>query len=220
MKARLLAGTATLAAAVTAAGCGGGSLTAGTAPAGSAYASSASSSATSPPTPSPSTSPSQKLLAPPVKHPLDASKYTQPDTACNILVVNQLHKLGLSKPVSRRNSLSLGAGCAWNPRPGTHHIVDSIGVTWESVNTHGLSDIYAQRSDIHRFHPTTVQGYPGVLTQHSGDRKRGICTVWVGVNDHLAFFAGYHASDAQTKACPMAKRTASAVIDTLKKANK
>jgi hypothetical protein len=118
------------------------------------------------------------------------------------------------------NSDALGAGCGWGDHSVLPGPTNSLGVTWSEKNTGGLSDMYAQRSMWSYFKPTMVQGYPAVFgTPGTDDRGKGDCEITVGVNNHLTFFADYEDEAAPKRACPMAKRTASAVIDTLKKAN-
>jgi hypothetical protein len=158
------------------------------------------------------------MLAPPVKHPLDASKYVKPETACKVLVVNQLKKLGLAKPVSRNGSGPLGSGCTWFDRaqPSTSK---AVGLPWESVNKRGLSDIYSNRADWSKFEPIEVPGYPAVRGDPFSTPDPQSCYVAVGVASDESFTASID-EGSPDEAYKPAKATASAVIDTLKKANK
>jgi hypothetical protein len=92
------------------------------------------------------------------------------------------------------------------------HITNQINkansnATGSTASTGGMSDLYAKASTIAYWQPTTVDGYPAAFGDAISDgRAQGDCVINVGVNDHLAFFAGYDNPDNVSQACALAHR--------------
>jgi hypothetical protein len=148
--------------------------------------------------------------APPITHPLDASGLvTKP---CAALSPSDLAGLGVTNPIDGADHDANGAGCTWTGDTG-----GTVGVSWETTNTHGLADLYVKKSTFAYWIPTTIAGYPGVYGDSLGDqRANGDCVVNVGVSDHLAFFAEDNDPDNAPQDCRLSGRVAADVIATLK----
>jgi hypothetical protein len=158
--------------------------------------------------------PPQKLLAPPVPAPLNPVKFMNVQNICKILNVKQLNAIGLPNAtaggqVSNKDQTA----CSYF---GTAD--NGMNLSFETVNAHGLSDIYSQKSTMKYWQPTIIQGYPAVAASESDGRKVGTCTINVGVTNQLAFFAqSTGQSDPTGKVgCLAAKKAADQVITTLK----
>jgi len=111
----------------------------------------------------------------------------------------------MSGPSSDAN----GTGCIWQGISG-----GGLAISWETVDTNGLSDFYTLKSDQAYFEPTTVDGYPAVYADASDYRPSGQCAINVGANDHLFFFVNIHSSN-HSQACNLAQQAASDVIKNL-----
>lgn len=157
----------------------------------------------------PRTTPSTSAAAsgaPRVAHPLDASKMLQ--DPCSSLTTSDLTGLGIDNPTGKPRQTDYGPLCTWSS-------LDGVGITWEKVNTNGLSDLYQQKSSAAYWIPITVSGYPAVFADTVSDsRPHGDCEINVGVNDHLYFFADYQAGPGND-ACPKARQAAADVIRNL-----
>lgn len=155
-----------------------------------------------------------KLLAPPVPKPLKASRYLTTKTICQMLDIKQLTSLGLPHAkASGPSSTKLATGCDYNDSTTGN----GISVSFETINKHGLSDIYAQQSSMAYWQPTTIQGYPAVAASQDDARKDGTCQMWVGFSNQLAGYGLYdgHPDPSGTVACKKAKQVASQMITTL-----
>lgn len=149
--------------------------------------------------------------APRVDRPLTAAALVS--SPCSALTTSDLSALGVVNPVSGSHLDAGGPQCTW-----TSATAPSVSVGWETANTGGLGDLYAQQSSMSYWEPTTVDGYPGVYATDLGDqRSAGLCTLNVAVNDHLYFVALHdNTQDDATQSCAAVARAASDVITHLK----
>jgi hypothetical protein len=148
--------------------------------------------------------------APKVGQPLDASALVA--KPCSSLTASNLADVDLTDALSGPDSDTNGSACSWAGEAG-----GGINVSWETVNTHGLSDLYAKQSTFAYWQPTTVAGYPGVYADSVKDQRAdGDCVLNVGVSDQLTFFVEYDNPTEGTQACSLAGKAASDVIANLK----
>jgi hypothetical protein len=158
------------------------------------------------PTASSSTPPS----APKVTQPLNASALVA--KPCSSLTLSNVAGVGLTDAISNSDSDANGKACSWAGEAG-----GAVAVSWDTANTHGLSDLYAKQSTYAYWQPTTVTGYPAVYGDGLGDqRANGDCVLNVGVSDQLAFFVQYNNPANATQACSLAGKAAADVIANLK----
>jgi hypothetical protein len=147
--------------------------------------------------------------APRVAHPLDASAMTA--GPCSSLTAHDLAALHLVNPINKGESDSVGSQCTWSGNPG-----GGISIGWETADTHGLSNLYARRSTIAYWKPTTVAGYPAAYGDVlSDDRSQGDCVLNVGVSDTLYFDAEFNDPDNAGQTCALAEQAATDVIHNL-----
>jgi hypothetical protein len=147
--------------------------------------------------------------APPVARPLNATGIVQ--APCSALTNDDVAGLNITYPQNEAVHDTVGTQCTWAGESGG---VVSIG--WETTNTHGLTDMYAQRPTFAYWQPTTVSGYPGVYGDAIGDgRPQGNCVLSVGVSNHLYFISEFTIPLNPTQSCPLATRAATDVIKNL-----
>jgi hypothetical protein len=159
---------------------------------------------------SPTASSSTPPSAPKVTQPLNAS--TLVAKPCSSLTPGNVTSIGFTNPISKPDSDANGSGCVWSGEAG-----GNIGVSWDTANTHGLSDLYAKQSTYAYWQPTTVASYPAVYGDALGDqRATGDCVLNVGVSDQLAFFVEYDNPANAAQACSLAGKAASDVVANLK----
>jgi hypothetical protein len=153
--------------------------------------------------------------APPVVHPLDATRFlTRP---CDVLSPAQLAILGISAPgkPTTTGAVAAQAGpfCTWHAAP---EVNSTVGVGFLTGNKNGLSDTYRGRSDFGYFEETTVDGYPAVFADGNDGRPVGACGIAVGISDTLAFSVSEQGNRKGQASCDRAKQVATAVLATLK----
>jgi hypothetical protein len=167
-----------------------------------------------PPNTTSAANPGNRFGAPEVQNPLDATK--QLANPCASLTESQLGVLGLAGPAIPGDEASfedLGPYCAWRDTSGSARF--TIG--YIVPNASGLADLYRGQDDGQwaYWEPTTVNGYPGVWQSATDQRKRGHCTISVGISEELHFSVTSRGGEPDT-ACDQVKDVASAVVDTLK----
>jgi hypothetical protein len=141
--------------------------------------------------------------APKVTKPLDASHVT--NSPCATMNGADLTALGFTgtKPSAA------GSQCSWNGPAGA-----SVRIVWQTIAVSGLTDVYAEKSSMYYFVPTTVRGYPAVYASPFSDRRAdGDCTLYTAVDNATVFSTQYVAAPANAgRACELAKQAASQVI--------
>jgi hypothetical protein len=157
------------------------------------------------------------MAAPRVAHPLDASKFLA--AACSSLTAADLSTLNLTGATSESHITAKSPVCNWDAFNATDAAKNyHVGVTWETIDTNGLSAIYSLKSEMAYWQPTQIGGYPAVIAGQLDQRLDGDCVVDVGVSDSLFFFVGYQTSDSSVvpQSCALATRAAADVIKNLK----
>lgn len=152
--------------------------------------------------------------APRVTNPLnDVRLISDP---CSALSPGQLQAIGLTTAVKTHvERLAVGNVCNWDD--DTVGVVGaSAGVAVQTTLIHGLSDIYAQRSEMAYFTPVTVQGYPAVLADLTDQRNSGTCALNMGVSDTSVLAIDYEQQDLGRSACDRVQALARAVVQTLR----
>lgn len=151
--------------------------------------------------------------APKVENPLEAE--TQLAEPCKALTAQQQAALGIddARPADKADFETLGPYCSWNDDK-SGRVTYLVGFL--TPNENGMADIYRgeKQNEWEYFEPTTVDGYPAVFADSRDRRDRGVCNLFVGIQETLVFntqieFAG-------DKACDMAQEVAGEVIKTLK----
>ncbi len=147
--------------------------------------------------------------APPVAHPLDASKVLgQP---CTALTASDLTGLNIVNAISKPKSDANGSQCSWAGDSG-----GSLSIGWETADTNGLSDVYAKSSTIAYWQPTTVAGYPAAYGDALSDqRSQGVCVIDTAVSDKLYFDAQFNNPLNPGQSCTLAAQAAADVIKNL-----
>lgn len=151
--------------------------------------------------------------APKVAEPLKPDAFVS--DACRALSADMAAALNLATPgIGDRTPTS--SGCIWRTKDRRF----TIGVSYLTTLTAGLSEIYAQREknpDAYLyFEPTIVLGYPALYADKIDDRARGHCLLNIGVTDSLfAQIAVNHVPRSQN-VCELAARAGEAVITTMK----
>lgn len=140
------------------------------------------------------------------------------DDPCSALSARQLAGLGMTPAVHTDvTRLPVGNVCNWDDDTvGT--VGASLGVGVQIILIHGLSDIYAQRSDMAYFIPVTIEGYPAVLADLTDQRSSvGTCALNLGVADTSVLSLDYQQEDLPgTLACAKVQALARDVVDTLR----
>jgi hypothetical protein len=150
--------------------------------------------------------------APSVTNPLEPDKYVA--NPCTTLTAAQTPSFGVgphgTPTTSGATAETVGPWCIWegNDRFVTVYLTPG--------NKNGLADVYGARDRDAYFEPTTISGYPAVFRDQHDSRPRGLCSVSVGVTDHLYFRAESQENVDKTLACTTAKKVATAVIATMK----
>lgn len=164
-----------------------------------------------PATDSATTDPTSSAVAaaPPVAHPLDASKVIgQP---CTALAAADLTGLNIVNAISKSRSGANGSQCSWAGDSG-----GSLSIGWETADTNGLSDLYAKSSTIAYWQPTTVAGYPAAYGDAISDqRSQGVCVIDTAVSDRLYFDAQFNNPLNPSQSCTLAAQAAADVIKNL-----
>jgi Protein of unknown function (DUF3558) len=167
------------------------------------------------PSGSPTTNPSNSdSVAARIRTPLNDTRLIS--DPCSALTGPQLQGVGFTTAVkSHVQQLTLGNICAWNDDTvGT--VGASASVAVQTTLSHGLSDIYTQRSGMGYFTPVTIEGYPAVLADLTDQRDSGTCALNLGVSDTSALVIDYHQGDLGLPACDKVQAIARAVVETLK----
>ncbi|HEX4725585.1 MAG TPA: DUF3558 domain-containing protein [Pseudonocardiaceae bacterium] len=135
---------------------------------------------------------------------------------CSALTSGQLQALGFTPAVKTHVEQSaVGNVCKWDD--DTIGVVGaSAGIGVETALSHGLSDIYAQRSGMAYFTPVTIEGYPAVLDDLSDQRDSGTCALNLGVSDSSVLSIDYEQHDLGASACDRVQAIARAMIETLR----
>jgi hypothetical protein len=160
-----------------------------------------------------SSAPREHSKAPPVKIPLDASKYIA--APCSSLTDAQLREFGGSAP-GRLNSDESGPACNWDVGPNNDTL---IGIGYLTSAKTGLTNLYALNDtgwwEHGYFEPTQLDGYPAAYASISDDRKAGACGITVGITDELMFSALVK-SRPGNDSCSAAKNVASLVLKNIR----
>ncbi|TCO62932.1 DUF3558 domain-containing protein [Actinocrispum wychmicini] len=147
--------------------------------------------------------------APKVTKPLDASKMVA--NPCSALTPDDVTSLRITKPLTKATTDATGSDCGWTGESG-----GTIGISWVTANTSGLSDLYAKASTIAYWQPVTVDGYPAAFGDSIKDeRPQGVCALNVAVNDHLYFFSQFVNPSNAGQSCELARQAASYVLKNL-----
>jgi hypothetical protein len=148
--------------------------------------------------------------APKVTKPLDASRFIQ--NTCSALSSADLAALGVNgAKATPGDDGVIGKGCEWSGQDAGN----AVGISWETGDVHGLSDLYSIKSEQKYWTVMTVSGYPAVESAPNDERANGICDVEVGVSDTLYFISDFEARNDPSRACELAKQAAAAVIKNL-----
>jgi hypothetical protein len=157
--------------------------------------------------------PREHSKAPPVKKPLDASKYIA--APCSSLTDAQLKDIGNSG-LARLSSDDNGPACNWHLGPSNDTFV-GVGY-FTSVKT-GLSNLYALNDtgwwEHGYFEPTELDGYPAAYVSISDNRKDGACGIAVGIRDELMFSIDVKGRPGDD-GCTAAKNVASLVLKNIR----
>ncbi|TVT28532.1 DUF3558 domain-containing protein [Amycolatopsis rhizosphaerae] len=135
---------------------------------------------------------------------------------CNTLSSAQIDHLGMVGP-GKQSQTNNGPTCTWQ---GAVYQANSTGIG-VSTNGTGLDNIYklnAQPGYFAYFEPTTINGYPAVYASRADQRSSGICSLSIGLaNDTTAVVtSSLVTGQNKTNPCPVAERTAQAMIEHLK----
>jgi hypothetical protein len=105
-----------------------------------------------------------------------------------------------------------GSQCSWNGPAGA-----SVRIVWQTVAVNGLDSVYAEKSSMYYFQPTTVLGYPAVYASPFSDRRAdGDCVLYTGVSNNSVFSTEYVTAPANTgQACALARTAAAQVVRNL-----
>jgi hypothetical protein len=143
--------------------------------------------------------------APQVARPLNASHVAQ--TPCAAMDRDALAAMGFTS-----GGATAGTQCQWQGHGGA-----SVRIVWQTVAVAGLSDVYAQKSTMYYFQPTTVRGYPAVYASAFSDRRAdGECSLYTAVDNSTVFATDYTAAPSNARhACQLASQAAAAVIQHL-----
>jgi hypothetical protein len=159
--------------------------------------------------------------APKVGYPIDVTPFL--GRPCSALRPDHLRQLNVpvagtadadaARPGSQVDYV--GPSCFWR---NSEQLV-SVGVAFVTKNDHGLADIY-RAHDQGQFSgywiETTVDGYPGVFTSATDDRKDGNCSLDVAISDTVTFLITRHEFRGGEKTCDTAKVAASLVLQTIR----
>jgi hypothetical protein len=157
---------------------------------------------------------SSGVQAPKVANPLNDSGLR--NDPCSALSAVQVKTIGLTAAAkSSMNHSAVGNVCSWTDDTVGVAGAD-IGVGVETMLTHGLSDIYAQRQREAYFTPMDIDGYPAVLADEVDDRSSGSCGMNVAISDTSVVLVNYQQSGLGAASCDKVQAVAHAVIATLK----
>lgn len=146
--------------------------------------------------------------APKVAKPLDVEGIL--DDPCDALATNQLSELGLTGR-GETNTFGDDDGCDWTLQ-GTS--LSTVIIRPLVSDKNGLGDTYDLKEHKDYFEETRIGGYPAVFASALDERDSGNCTLVVGLTDELA--VSVDASFLDIDPCPVAERTAEAMIEHLK----
>jgi hypothetical protein len=159
-----------------------------------------------------STSNTNPALPPPVKQPLDASRFMS--DACQSLTEIQRQTLQLPDVTSDSPS---GNFCRFT----TANFAILVELTLFSGGPSSLDLIYQEHSAgrWEYWAPTEIDGYPAVAYQDNPSTAKHDCYLAVGISDSTFFNVRYGIAQAELKEknpCTEGKSVASAVISTIK----
>nr|WP_279588986.1 DUF3558 domain-containing protein [Amycolatopsis granulosa] len=157
-----------------------------------------------------------RQLAPQVTDPLDAARLVA--HPCDSLTADQLDRLGVAhKGNETVVDTDGGKGCDWQYGLNLEWTIQVAFVMPGSRN--GLQNEYDQNSagwfDGGYFVPTSVAGYPGVLSNVSDTRPHGRCDLAVGINDQMLLTTAV-TGEATRDNCKAAANVAERVISKIK----
>ncbi|MCT2582374.1 DUF3558 domain-containing protein [Actinophytocola gossypii] len=154
---------------------------------------------------------------PEVENPLDASRFLA--DPCAVLTQTQLAAFDVTRPGIPETTGSVaersGPFCVWH---AAAELGSTIGVGFITGNKDGLSDIYRGREQFEDFRPVEVDQYPAVFANSPDLRSSGMCTVYVGISDTLAFRATEGGQLDASGSCDRAKQVAAAALTTIQEA--
>ena len=117
--------------------------------------------------------------APRVAAPLDYAKAAA--KPCSLLTVPQLKTLGMPGVEGKQGTGSAGPVCGWNDTSGTSG--QNVSFTFTTGNS-GLDRVYELKNTYQLFElQAPLQGYPTLLNAPTDDRKKGACSLVVGISD-------------------------------------
>jgi uncharacterized protein DUF3558 len=168
-----------------------------------------------------STAPQTPRDSPPVRDPLDSKDFVA--DPCTSLTPAQLTELKLGDAQKNRGDSAYESetGCGYSdPDPASTLVVY---VNYYPKLKNGLEHVYADRPSppSPTWTPTTIDGYPAVVTAPQDDRTR--CHVYVGISDTSYFNITYYYYDWNDydgrDTCAAATAVAAAALATIKAAN-
>jgi uncharacterized protein DUF3558 len=135
---------------------------------------------------------------------------------CSALTTSQLQEIGFTTAVKTHvERLGVANVCDWNDNT-IGNLGASAGVAVQTTLTHGLSDIYAQRSEMAYFTPVMIEGYPAVFADFSDRRNSGTCALNLGVSDTSVLAIDYDQDDLGSTSCDKTQAIARAVVESLR----
>jgi hypothetical protein len=152
--------------------------------------------------------------APKVQTPLNVGSF--PQTPCGVLTPTQTQQLGVVSPGKQREGVTAPA-CTWaNSETGA-----SVGMQFETATKLGLSRTYELRNtDKYFIELPLIEGYPAVAAGSVDGRSTGLCQLWVGVTDQLAFTTSVslssRARQEKKDPCQAAQIAAGMMVKTMK----
>lgn len=150
--------------------------------------------------------------APHVSAPLNVDRINV--NPCDALSSDQIDHLGMVGP-GRPSRESIGTMCQW---VSANYKTNTMSISMITANDLGLGNIYNKKSEQAYFEPTTIDGYPAVYAAQTDDRSTGDCVLAVGLTDQRMALVQASFSDGPNRSnpCPVAERTAQAMIEHLK----
>jgi hypothetical protein len=119
--------------------------------------------------------------APRVRAPLDYAKAAK--KPCTLLTGPQLKTLAMADAESAEETTPNGPGCSWDDRAGTSGQHVTFAFTTGNGNG-GLDRVYELKSTFQLFElQAPVQDYPALLNAPTDDRKKGACSLVIGITD-------------------------------------
>lgn len=117
--------------------------------------------------------------APRVESPLEYAKAA--GKPCSLLTAPQLKTLGMPGVEGKQGTGSAGPVCGWNDTSGTSG--QNVSFTF-TTGDGGLDRVYELKNTYQLFElQAPLQDYPTLLNAPTDDRKKGACSLVVGITD-------------------------------------